>query len=271
MTRVLPRQQQALAASGVNFHRATNARAAMDLAYELEEYLPLDVSQFVTFDPRHRFKAPHALVITAEKVLRVTDHNRPPHPRIDMFCYMQTGEVIRLHPDSMQPHTMPWRCNLFDVPTACSEGVGAALHRRPPRRVATSCAAQLGEPSDVMQPGNLLCSREDMTAFCRYDIQQVNWSHVREKLMELGDEDQEIEWSDGEHYPWWLWLANTGKMRDVANDGISRVRVVVANDVISRRVIKSVVVDSVRGTYNIIMDPTRDKPKVTPQPRLYHR
>ena len=89
--------------------------------------------------------------------------------------------------------------------------------------------------------------------------------------MELGDEDQEIEWSDGEHYPWWLWLANTGKMRDVANDGISRVRVVVANDVISRRVIKSVVVDSVQGTYNIILDPTRDKPKVTPHPRLYHR
>ena len=122
-----------------------------------------------------------------------------------------------------------------------------------------------------MQPGNLLCSREDMTAFCRYDIQSVNWSHVREKLMELGDEDQEIEWSDGEHYPWWLWLANTGKIRDVANDGISRVRVIVANDVISRRVIKSVVVDSVRGTYNIIMDPTRDKPKVTPRPRLYNR
>ena len=152
MTRVLPRQQQALAASGVNFHRATNARAAMDLAYELEEYLPLDASEFVTFDLRRRFSAPHALAITAEKVLRVQDHNRPPHPRIDLFCYMQDGEVIRLHPDSMQPHTMPWRCNLFDVPTACSVGVGAALHRRPPRRVATSCAAQLGEPSDVMQP-----------------------------------------------------------------------------------------------------------------------
>jgi len=83
--------------------------------------------------------------------------------------------------------------------------------------------------------------------------------------MELGNENQEIDWSDGEHYAWWLWLANTGKIRDVANDGISRVRLIVTNG------IKSVVVDSVRGTYNIIMDPTRDKPKVTPQPRLYHR
>ena len=159
--------------------------------------------------------------------------------------------------ESMQPHTMPWRCNLFDVPTACSVGVGAALHRRPPGLVATSCAAQPGESSNAMQPGNLLCSRQDMSAFCTYDIQSVNWSHVKDKLMELGHENQEIDWSDGEHYAWWLWLANTGKIRDVANDGISRVRLIVTNG------IKCVVVDSVRGTYNISMDPVPGKMKVS--------
>ena len=38
-------------------------------------------------------------------------------------------KVMKGIAESMQPHTMPWRCNLFDVPTACSVGAGAALHR----------------------------------------------------------------------------------------------------------------------------------------------
>ena len=142
------------------------------------------------------------------------------------------------------------------VALARSVGVGAALHLRPPRLVATSSATQPGA-------SRLLCTREDMSAFCTYDIQSVNWRHVRDKLMELGDEDQEIEWSEGEHFPWWLWLANTGKIRDVANDGISRVRLIVTNGT------KCVVVDSVRGTYNISMDPVYGKMKVSNVPRLY--
>ena len=109
----------------------------------------------------------------------------------------------------------------------------------------------------------MLCTREDMSAFCTYDIQSVNWRHVRGKLIELGDEDQEIEWSEGEHLPWWLWLANIGKIRDVANDGIPRVRLIVTNGT------KCVVVDSVRGTYNISMDPVYDNLKVSNVPRLY--
>ena len=87
MTRVLPRQQQALAASGVDVPRATYAREAMNLAYELEEYLPLDASEFVTFDLRRRFSAQDALAMTAEKVLRVPDTNRRGAPcRIDFFA-----------------------------------------------------------------------------------------------------------------------------------------------------------------------------------------
>ena len=41
-------------------------------------------------------------------------------------------------------------------------------------------------------------------------LQQVRWGVVY--------------WSDGRHFPWWLWLANIGKLRDVANYGISHVR-----------------------------------------------
>ena len=49
----------------------------------------------------------------------------------------------------------------------------------------------------------------------------------------------------------------------MANDGISRVRLIVTNGT------KCVVVDSVRGTYNISMDPVYGKMKVSNVPRLY--
>ena len=98
---------------------------------------------------------------------------------------------------------------------------------------------------------------------CPNDINDVNWRQVREKLAELGDDDQEIDWTDGQHFPWWLWLANTGKLRDVANDGISHVRLRVSNG------FKCVVVDSVRDTYYISMDPSHGKMIVRDAPRLY--
>ena len=108
------------------------------------------------------------------------------------------------------------------------------------------------------------CSaREDMTAICSYDINEVSWRQVREKLAELGDHDQEVDWSDGHHFPWWVWLANTGKIRDVANDGISRVRLSVSN---GRR---CVVVDSVQGTYYISARHRDGKMNVSPHPRQY--
>ena len=194
----------------------------------------------------------------AEKVLRVRDHNRPPHCRIDFFCYMPTGEVVRYHPGrspqgDMKPHIMLPGCNLFAAALARSVGVGAALHLRPPRLVASSGATQ---------PGDLLCTRQDMSAFCAYDINEVNWKQVREKLAELGDYDQEVDWSDGQHFPWWLWLANTWKTSDVVNDGISHVRLSVSNG------FKCVVVDSVLGTYYINMRSSEGKMIVTDTPRL---
>ena len=108
------------------------------------------------------------------------------------------------------------------------------------------------------------CSaREDMTAICSYDINEVSWRQVREKLAELGDHDQEVDWSDGHHFPWWVWLANTGKIRDVANDGISRVRLSVSNG------FRCVVVDSVQGTYYISARDSDGKMQVRAPPRLY--
>ena len=73
---------------------------------------------------------------------------------------------------------------------------------------------------------------------------------------------QQIDWSDGKHFPWWAWLANTGKIRDVANDGISNVRLQVTGG------FKCVVVDSVRGSYYISPRARDGKMIVTDTPRL---
>ena len=62
-------------------------------------------------------------------------------------------------------------------------------------------------------------------ALCPYDINQINSRQVHGKLAELDDTDQVIDWSDGQKFPWWVWLANMGRLRDVANDAVYKVRV----------------------------------------------
>ena len=97
---------------------------------------------------------------------------------------------------------------------------------------------------------------------CMYDIQQTSWKRVYQKLRELGDEDQELDWSNGKDFPWWVWLAKVGWMRDVANEGISRVRLSVADG------FRCVIVDSVWGTYRISAK-CYGKRIVRPPPRRY--
>ena len=166
---------------------------------------------------------------------------------------MPDGEVWRYHPTSMQRHVMRWGCTLFNVDSASLHGVGAVLHARPPRREASSGA---------LQRGHALVIREDMNDMCRYDIQQYGWNRVNQTLLELGPEDQELDWSNGEDFPWWVWLANTGRMRDVSNDGITSVRVRVENN------FRCVIVYSLGGIYTISAG-SNGRPLVHPQPRRY--
>ena len=255
----LPRQQAEFDASWcldaqagvVSF--ANNPRQAMNLAYKLEKYLPLPASAFVRFDLGNHLTGSQPLAVVAEKVHRLRDSNRPTYVRIDFFCYMPDGDVERHHPCSMQPHVMRWGCTLFNADSAYLHGVGAALHTRPPRLEASPGAPQPGDP---------LVIREDMNAMCVYDIQQTNWKRVYQKLLELGDEDQELEWSNGEDFPWWVWLANVGWMRNVSNDGITGVRLSVAGG------FRCVIVDSLRETYRISAD-CYGKPIVHPPPLRY--
>ncbi|MDA8584171.1 hypothetical protein N9L68_08040, partial [bacterium] len=180
-----------------------------------------------------------------EEVLCVQDDNRPGCPRIDFLCDVRSGEVKRNRlgrsdKDSMKPHHMPLGCNSFDAAEARPIGVGAALHQRPLGLVASS---------GVVQPGELLCTRQGMDTFCRYDINMVNSKQARDNIAELGNDYQEVDGNDCQHFPWRLWLANTGKLRYVANYGISGVRLSVINGS------KCVVVDYVWSTYHLSPDP----------------
>ena len=106
----------------------------------------------------------------------------------------------------------------------------------------------------------LLATRADMDQLCVYDIQQVNWRAVREALCALPDHDQTLILDDGSHFPWWVWLANTGVLRDVVHEGVAGVELKVA------RGHKYVLVRSVAGEFSLWCN-EHGKMAITPAPR----
>ena len=104
-----------------------------------------------------------------------------------------------------------------------------------------------------------------MDQVCVYDIQMVNWKAVREALRVLPLHDRTVDWSDGSHFPRWVWLANTGALRDVVNDGVAGVELEVADGK------KCVVVHSVRGEFRLSAERQTSKMIIRPPPRRYDR
>ena len=123
-----------------------------------------------------------------------------------------------------------------------------------------------GQPG-VAQPGNpavhLLATREDLDKLCVYDLQSVNWRAIREALRVLPLHNHTVDWSDGSHFPWWVWLANTGVLRDVVNDGVAGVELEVVDGN------KCVVVHSVRGDFKLSAHPQNGKMVIRPTPPRY--
>ena len=239
---VLPRKAQELADVFPDHRMYRTLREAIDGACgPLYKHLPLLTATFTDFDVAEALGETGAIVV-AEQVVRVLDVNRPDANRVDFICYRSNGDVVRHHPgrkkaQSMQPHCMP-RGNLcFHMAAAARQGVGQSLHARPP--------LWPGAP----QPGNagrfLLATREVLDQLCPYDVKSVNWGRVNAALDQVPRHNHTEDWSDGRHFPWWVWLANTGHLRDVVNDGVMAVQVRVANGE------KCVLVDSVGGIYSL--------------------
>ena len=151
---------------------------------------------------------------------------------------------------------------------AAQQGVGASLHAQPPRMVQLAnphLAAH--NPPGVDQPGappaDVLATPEDLQQLCVYDTQMVNWTLVRDRLRVLPYHDHTEDWSDGSQFPWWVWLANTGAIRDVVNDGVAGVELEVADGN------KCVVVHSVHGDFRL--SARRRKMVINPMPPKYDR
>ena len=68
------------------------------------------------------------------------------------------------------------------------------------------------------QPGVALCTREDMHSFCVHDVHLYGWKQASRVL--ANSETLSSDFRDGREFPWWLWLANAGTVRDIANDGV---------------------------------------------------
>ena len=59
-----------------------------------------------------------------------------------------------------------------------------------------------------------------MDQMCTYDVHQLNSRLLFARVAANVPDNTEVEWRSGEHFPWWVWLANTGTMRDAVGDGI---------------------------------------------------
>ena len=260
-TEVLPRNAQRLEDTPGHMRYRTLREAINGANGPLYNYLPLLAAAFTNFDVAEKLGERGALVV-AEQVVRVRDPNRE-HNRVDFFCYKENGDVVRRHPgrtetQDMRPHRMPHGSLLFHMADARLVGVGATLHAQPPRMVEL---ADQNHPRRQAR-NELLATREDMAALCAFDIKCVNWKGVREELRLLGDWNQTVDWSDGRFFPWWVWLANTGAVRDVVNDGVTGVELEVANGN------KCVVVHSVRGGFRASCAAS-GKMIITPTPPRY--
>ena len=264
-TEVLPRKAQELADVFPDHRMYRKLREVIDGACgPLYWHLPLLTATFTAFDVAEALGETGAIVV-AEQVVRVLDVNRPDDNRVDFICYRPNGDVVRRHPgrsrkQDMKPHCMPRGSLCFHMADAAQHGVGASLHARPPGMVQwpnlplhthSSGAAQPGgtQPGDA-QPGNpavhLLATRAHMDQLCEYDVHMVNWGRLSKALEQVPDHyDHTEDWSDGRHFPWWVWLANKGHLRDVVNDGVAAVEVEVTNRE------KCVLVHSVGGVYRL--------------------
>ena len=242
---------------------ARTAWEAIDLAYQEYDRLPMALSFLVLPSSltsiidelltklRFSISKPHAVI--AEKVRRVLDISRSPKNRVDFFVYCIDGQIVRLHPGhtaamAMIPHTMSYTSFLFHKDTAIDMGVGAALYKAPPAMLQSLLMlTDASSSSSAAKPAELLCTRQDLDSICKYDINVHGWNRMLSFLDDLPDWDAEEDLSNGLEFPWWLWLGNMGRVRDIVGAGVHSFKVGCKN----RQ--KYILVESTSGTWQIFV------------------
>ena len=68
-----------------------------------------------------------------------------------------------------------------------------------------------------------------MNQMCTYDVQLLNSRLLLARVAASVPDNAEVDWRSGEHFPWWVWLANTSALRDAIGGGIFSFTVKVTN------------------------------------------
>jgi len=202
--------------AGVQYAKAETAREALNLAYQLYNWLPLSDTALSNGQLKDWLNISDALFVAAERVPRVSDANRAQLNRVDFFAYMPSGEVFRYHPgrtakDDAHPHRMRADSQLFQFDVAAVTGVGSALHAVPPGFLASA-----GAP----QPGVFAVTPVHLAEPSRYDVQSCSGQKLRTAMSVHHQPGVVVDITRGEIFPWWLAFASAPAGRDAIQDGI---------------------------------------------------
>ena len=163
-----------------------------------------------------------------EVVNMVVDANQTHGRRVDIFIYMDTGYIVRVHPghhangsNDMRPIVIPPRSPLLrNVDMA--HGAGWAMHRAPPPGfVRQENEAALGEASAATRGQAQLLDADDAAIIPSYDVSTAGNAAMRHTLEDVfpPGEDIEADVSLDARVPWWLWLSG-GVTRSQCEAGI---------------------------------------------------
>ena len=59
-----------------------------------------------------------------------------------------------------------------------------------------------------------------------YDIRYLNWRRVKRILSAIDEKECPLNVTNGDKFPWWIWMANTGKLRVASGAGVNKIFVV---------------------------------------------
>jgi len=207
------------------YARADTAREALNLAYQLHNWLPLSDNALCNGRLKDWLNISDALFVAAERIPKISDHNRGQQDRVDFFAYMPSGEVFRYHPgrttkQDAHPHRMRADSQLFQFDVAAAAGVGSALHAVPPGFIASA-----GAP----QPGVFAVTPAHLTELSRYDVQACSGQKLQAVMAAHHEPGVVVDITRGGMFPWWLALASGSLGQDAIKDGIFALQISTRN------------------------------------------
>jgi len=234
-TKCLPDQLQKFNDRQRQYNWVNDPRAAINRAYVWYDHLPLPEEAFHRDGLKEILQIPQAKFIVAERVNRIPDSDRGPRDqpcrtamccacnlaqrlRVDFFCYMENGHVLRMHPGASTSQDaidqdMPFDAGLFDCSFATLHGAGMAMHRCPPAH-----ALARGAPLPI---DTALITEPQLRAYSKFDTDHWPWKQFVHRLRPSLHEQRETDITDGKAIPWWLHFAHEHKrLQGIINEGI---------------------------------------------------